>query len=142
MSDATNRPNYFDRQFLRAADFEDEQSYHIDRRRRHNRLLHTPGVAEGLNVTGTPGANFVTVSAGTAYGALGEEIVLAASQQVSISSVAGTTALIAIAYGEQPTDPSTDPGVTGMTRISENPVLSATAPPAPKHSLLLASVTL
>ncbi|MCK5712331.1 MAG: hypothetical protein KAI25_06425, partial [Hyphomicrobiaceae bacterium] len=66
MEDITKRMNYFDRQFLRANDFQDEQEYHIDRRRRHNRLLHKPGVAKGLEVTGEKNANTVVVSAGTA----------------------------------------------------------------------------
>jgi Chaperone of endosialidase len=147
MVDATKRMSYFDRQFLRAADFQDEQHYDLDRRRRHNRLLHSPGVAEGLNVTGNINDAFVTVSAGTAYDALGQEIVLASSQQVSVAAIGGTvgTALITIAYAEQASDPSTDPGITGTsTRISEQPALAA-APAGlgqPNMTLALASVAL
>ena len=146
MADATKRMSYFDRQFLRAADFQDEQAYDIDRRRRHNRLLHSPGIGEGLQVTGAAGDGSVAVSAGTAYDGMGQEIVLATSQQVDISAITGTavTAFITISYGEQGSDPSTDPGVTGTsTRISETPGLaaSATAPANPNINLVLATVS-
>jgi hypothetical protein len=146
MADVTKRVNYFDRQFLRAAEFQAEQTYDLDRRRRHNRLLHVPGVAEGMQVNGNLGDNFVSVSAGTAYDALGQEIVLPASLHVDVSTIssATATAFITIAYGEQPSDPSTDPGVTGNTRITEQPALlaSATAPSNPNMTLQLAKVAL
>lgn len=147
MADATKRMNYFDRQFLRAADFQDEQTYDLDRRRRHNRLLHTPGVAEGLQVSGTVGDANVSVAAGTAYDGLGQEIVLAAAQQVSVASITGATATayVTISYAEQASDPSTDPGVTGnSTRTSEIPALAvSSAPPAaPNLNILLAKVAL
>jgi hypothetical protein len=138
MADVTKRMNYFDRQFLRATDFQDEQAYDLDRRRRHNRLLHAPGIAEGLEVTGNINDAFVTVSPGTAYDALGQEIVLAASEQVSVSTIAGTTAYITIAYGEQASDPSADPGVAGnSTRTTEQPSLAASATPPVNPNLLL-----
>ena len=41
------RLNYFDAQFLGETDFTDEQTYHLEMRRRHNRLLHSWGVADG-----------------------------------------------------------------------------------------------
>jgi hypothetical protein len=147
MADVIKRMNYFDRQFLRAADFQDEQSYDLDRRRRHNRLLHAPGVAEGLAVTANINDGFVTVSAGTAYDALGQEIVLASSQEVNVSALTGAsaTAYIAISYAEQASDPSTDPGINGnSTRIAEQPALVAiaAAPSQPNLTLPLASVAL
>ena len=48
MADADKRLRYFNGQFLQQEDFADEQTYHLDRQRRHNRDLHTPGIAEGL----------------------------------------------------------------------------------------------
>src|SRR6266851_3473620 len=141
MADVTKRVKYFDRQFLRAADFQDGQAYDLDRRWRHNRLLHAPGIAEGLQVTANINDAFVTVAAGTAYDGLGREIVLAGSQQVNLPTT-GATAYITIAYGEQPTDASTDPGVTGNTRIMEQPALLAAATPPATPSLTLATVAL
>lgn len=147
MADATKRMNYFDRQFLRAGDFQTEQGYEIDRRRRHNRLLHVPGVGEGLQVTGNVGDTNISVSAGTAYDGLGEEIVLAAAQQVSVASITGATATayVTISYAEQGSDPSTDPGGSGSsTRILEMPALavSSTPPAAPNMNILLAKVAM
>jgi hypothetical protein len=147
MADVTKRVSYFDRQFLRAADFVADQAYELDRRRRHNRLLHQPGVGEGLQVTANVNDTVVSVSPGTAYDQLGQEIVLSAAQHVDISTIAGATAtaFISIAYAEQPTDPSSDPGVTGnSTRVTEQPALmaSAAAPANPNLTLLLAKVGL
>jgi len=53
------RLNYFTGQFLEAQDFIDEQSYHLEMRRRRNRLQMGPGVLDGLGVTKT-GAKEVT----------------------------------------------------------------------------------
>ena len=57
--DLSKRMNYFDRQFLRAQDFMDEQDHYTDRRWRHNRLLHVSGVAENLIVSGKKQRRFV-----------------------------------------------------------------------------------
>ena len=48
---AIKRLRYFNHQFLRVEDFQEEQDYHLRMRRRLNRVLHTWGVAEGLQVT-------------------------------------------------------------------------------------------
>ena len=45
MTDAIKRPHYFENQFLHADDLTAEQEYHMEMRRRHNRLLHTWGIA-------------------------------------------------------------------------------------------------
>ena len=145
------RMNYFDRQFLRAADFQVEQSYHIDRHRRHNKLLHTPGLAgpNDLRVTGKKGQGHVTVSGGTAIDNHGREIVVPAAQPpVALSEIpeAGKYAMF-VELLEQPTDPSTDPGVVGQTRITETPNFRfkklLTDPPDPSEypPLTLAAIT-
>ncbi len=51
---APKRPNYFQSQFLVVRDFVDEQAYHDEMLRRHNRLMHDWGVVrDGLKVTST-----------------------------------------------------------------------------------------
>ena len=70
------RLNYYNSQFLVETDFNDEQLYHKQMRRFHNRALHTWGVVEGLQVVRVPNENKVTVSPGTAIDRLGQEIVL------------------------------------------------------------------
>src|SRR5207244_9117084 len=89
--DVTKRMKYFDRQFLRASDFQVEQAYHMDRHRRHTQLLHQPGVAKDLDVTGTADPTMVTVSPGTAIDSEGREIVVLVSQTKRVSVPAGTT---------------------------------------------------
>jgi len=136
------RTNYFDRQFLRARDVQDEQAYHLDQRRRHNRLLHTPGVAEGLVASGSVGSTSVTVSAGVAVDAGGREIVLSAPDTLTMPTGQASVDIF-ISYGEEPSDPSADPGVVGFTRITERPNLGvAPAGTVPAGGVLLARAPL
>jgi hypothetical protein len=77
------RVRFFDGQFLQDQDFVDEQKYHLDRERRHNRLLHLTGVAEGLAVA-SGGANKVSVAPGTAIDGDGRQLVLAQPATVDL----------------------------------------------------------
>jgi hypothetical protein len=45
-----SRVNYFDRQYLRLAELTDEQSYHLQLRRRHNLSHHSWGIVVGLEI--------------------------------------------------------------------------------------------
>jgi len=146
MADQTKRMNYFDRQFLRASDFQVEQAYHLDRRRRHNRLLHTNGVAEGLDVSGSN--KTFTVTNGTAIDVDGQEIVLS-DDRTGIEMpdhVKKKTAIIYIAYADRflPNDSTTEGGVTGNPRITESPAINILpeneAPPRGYEPLAKASV--
>src|SRR5437773_11481416 len=69
------RVHYFDHQFLQVDDFTLEQDYHKEMRRRHNRLFHTWGVADGLAVDFPAGGASVTVGEGTAHDGQGRELV-------------------------------------------------------------------
>jgi hypothetical protein len=69
------RLHYFNHQFLNEQDFRAEQSYHLEMRRRHNRLLHSWGIADGLTVDQS-GDREITINPGTAVDAHGREIVL------------------------------------------------------------------
>ena len=123
--DINKRMNFFNRQFLRASDFQDEQSYHIDRRRRHNRTMHSPGVAEGLDVTGSPGANEVLVSPGMAVDENGCEIVSVNQMNVPLINASGTCHIY-ISYQELllPLDETHEGGVPGHKRITEQPLFT------------------
>ena len=46
----TDRLNFFDGFFTFAKDWNEEQSYHIERRKHHLRSFHTPGVVWGLEI--------------------------------------------------------------------------------------------
>ena len=141
------RLHYFDHQFLVEADFSDEQTYHLDMRRRHNRDLHTFGVAAGLQVEKT-GDKEVTVSAGTAVDREGRQVVLDTDQIIDLSTFSAGDIYITIAYDEQETDPTTATGVTGNTRVTETPQIQAInvppgpAPPGDGSVIRLANFTL
>jgi len=141
------RLHYFDHQFLMEADFTDEQKYHVDMRRQHNHLLHTPGVLEGLEVTGTGGT--VNVAAGSAVDARGREIVLLEPQTVPLPGAPATAAEVYVAYREFESDSRVSADVTGNTRITEEPEFAvrtiapaAAAGAVPDGGILLAQLAL
>jgi hypothetical protein len=79
--DGLTRMHYFDGQRLSAPDFEVEQKYHIEVRRRLNHGLYRPGVVSGLVVERIPTTapfdpHNVNVTAGIALDAAGREMVL------------------------------------------------------------------
>src|SRR5262245_33559313 len=142
MPNTVKRLNYYDHQFLRQADFTDEQTYHVEMRRQHNQWLHTWGIAHGLEVILGSGTA-VTVNAGFAIDSLGQEMVLPANTNLELGGEkAGTTLYITIAYGEQQSDATTESGGPGNTRVTEMPKLSFSKdPPADKSmTLILAGV--
>lgn len=101
---AIKRLHYFDHQFLVEPDFTDEQKYHLEMRRRLNRLLHTFGIAEGLEVAKSA-SQAVTVRRGTAIDRGGQEMIVEADQEVDLAAFsAGAVVFITIAYQEQETD--------------------------------------
>lgn len=122
----TKRLRYFNNQFLQEPDFTDEQNYHIDRQRRHNRLLHTPGVPDGggLDVVKT-GDTQVRVDPGTAIDGKGQQILLSESRSVDVKDAGnpfqqGRSVYVVISYSVQPSDKVTVGG-EGETRWLESP---------------------
>ncbi len=136
MADGDKRLRYYTGQFLQEQDFTAEQQYHLDRQRRHNRQLHTPGIADGLTVTANAGSRSATVSSGTAIDGAGNVIVLTESQTVLFEPLAGQWVLVVIAYREQASDPAPT-GDEGDTRWWEHPkvevIAEAGAPAADFH---------
>ena len=93
-------------------------------RRRHQRLLHTWGIAEGLGLSFASGASRVTVAEGVAVDGEGREIVLPEDTQTAdLSGFSGKTVFVTIAYDEQETDATSETGVTGNTRWTETPLV-------------------
>jgi hypothetical protein len=138
------RLNYFDHQFLHVEDFTDEQQYHLDLRRRHNHLLHTWGVATGLELSYLTGATFANISAGVAIDGQGREIVLADDAETGdVSGHPGQTIYVTIAYNEQATDPTAETGTTGNRRIAEIPRIDIGPQPPTDNStrLVLGRIT-
>jgi hypothetical protein len=69
------RVRYFYGQLLTAQDFQDEQQYHLEKQRLHNRLLHGAGIVKGLEVGGVEGTT-VQVRPGLALDSHGREIIV------------------------------------------------------------------
>ena len=141
---AIKRLHYFDHQFLVEADFTDEQKYHLEMRRRLNRVLHTFGIAEGLQVVKKTN-KIVTVRPGVAIDNLGREMIIEADQDVPLDAITtAVPAFITIAYAEQLTDPSTATGAPGDTRFTEAPILQAVtaSPPTDGSVIRLALINL
>ena len=120
MAESDKRLLYYNGQFLQEQDFTDEQQYHLDRQRRHNRLLHSHGIADGLAVTAEIGARHVTVHPGTAIDKQGRAIVLTELRNVAFEEAESGDLLVVIAYSEEPSDPATS-GDPGNTRWLERP---------------------
>jgi hypothetical protein len=145
--DITKRLRYFDQQFLTEKDFIDEQNYHLDRRRRHNRFCHTFGIADGLEVTKID-AKKVQVSPGTAIDINGREIVQDKDFTIDLSNATDfqpkSTVYITIQYQEFSSD-SQNPDKPGTeTRVSENSSInkSTKSPPTDGTVIQLAKFTL
>lgn len=135
MSDPVKRVNYFDHQFLRVADFGDEQRYHVMMRRLHNQQMHTPGIAQGLTVTLT--GSTITVANGMAIDSQGREIYLVNPTTLDASTIPTPGSVyVTIAYGEQTSDTTTEPGGQGDTRWTELPTISL-APNLPTDTTLV-----
>ena len=73
-----DRLRYYDGEFLRAFDFGDEQTYHMEMRRRLNRYLHLYGIVQGLQLNEgvQAGVHQVSILPGMAIDAFGREIYL------------------------------------------------------------------
>lgn len=143
MANTVKRLNYYDHQFLRVPDFTDEQDYHLSMRRLHNSALHTWGIVQGLQVTLAGGGTgtAVTVNAGVAIDSTGREIVLPADTNLELGGEAVGTLFITITYDEQQSDPTTEAGGPGNTRVTElpKPSFSTAAPTDASMTLILAN---
>ncbi len=113
------RLNYYEGEFLGAVDFEAEQEYHRDMRRRHNVGQHTLGIVAGLDLAQVPNGNpdnevDVFLMPGMAVDGFGREIVVLNKFQLTPSLFAAfftpfpKMMSIWIGYEQVPLQPSTD----------------------------------
>ncbi|NEN97636.1 MAG: hypothetical protein F6K50_19530 [Moorea sp. SIO3I7] len=121
------RPNYFTSQFLIEADFNEEQAYHRDMRKRHNRSLHEWGVVEGLEVS-REAEKQIAVTRGMAIDNEGRDIIILSDSPlpdtINLDGLElNTTIEITIIYREIPENPYQVEvgGVTKYTRTAERP---------------------
>jgi hypothetical protein len=148
----SRRLQYSNGQLLAVEDFKAEQKYHVDMRRRHNRLAHTWGILEGLDIEHAQGGMELVIKPGTAIDKDGQEIVLLGpnSEPVELkdkTSLRGTTFFLGLAYHDKD-DPDKGPrdkdgNQIYSTRTVEKPSIEITAAaPATDGSVItLAKVT-
>lgn len=143
---ALKRLNYFNHQFLAEQDFKDEQAYHLDMRRRHNRFLHTWGVADGLEVEKITERE-ILVTQGLAIDRDGREIVLdqAVRREVRHLGV-DSDGYVTVGYREsfEEADHHGGAGLDAYTRVTESAELRVErqSPPDDGSVVLLARMTL
>ena len=111
------RVRYFFGKLLSVDEFQEEQSYFLNRLRRHNRFLHGWGVVGGLDVS-VSRDNEVVVSAGLAIDCAGNEIVVAEPVCIPLGAGKGTR-YVAIRYKEQEVRPAPAGTETEHSRIRE-----------------------
>ena len=126
------RLNFFTGFFTTAEDWNDGQDYHLEKRKLHNRALHTPGIIRGegqdLRVEAAGGLT-VRVLSGAALDGGGNEICLEQPQTLTMNLNGYTLpqlVYIAIQYQEEPADYVENveaPQYSGHTRIVEIPRL-------------------
>ncbi len=123
---ASQRLNFFSGRLLSAADLQQEQAYHLGRRRLHNRAVHGEGVVEGLalRLGEDDAAPAVTVNRGLALDALGREVVLDDPLTLAIPS-GPSPLLVLVAYSERPVHPVpvSGAGAPVPSRIEEGAVV-------------------
>jgi hypothetical protein len=130
------RPHFFAGQLLDAATLQDEQDYHREKRRRHNRILHGFGIVSGLgvHVEPTPEGGRIIVNPGYAIDRYGEEIAVCAGAALAPPSIANE-AFVSLRFWEHPCSPDSPSasGESGITRMEEACVIGfaqAVLPPA------------
>jgi len=134
MTNGISRVHYFDEQFLRTSEFEDEQRYHVAMRRRHNLAGHSWGIVAGLELVVDEGVAYV--QPGLAVDALGREIVLTQRQALPAAAFAdkgSTTLQVWIEYDRVGADPAPPGYVCGngertYYRWQERPLVTLRVP--------------
>ena len=133
---ALKRPIYFTGRLLDAAALTEEQEYHREKIRRHNRALVGSGVVTGLGVhveapAGGAGPQ-VVVGAGYAVDPRGEEICLPCAVKI-LPPAAGQSAFVTIRFWEHAVLPSPVGGQQQASEMEEACVIgiaSQVLPPA------------
>jgi hypothetical protein len=120
------RLRFFDGQLLTAKDFQTEQTYQIEKRRLHNRMLHGVGIVHGLAVSVEDGPRAaVVVSPGLAIDRIGNEILVEAPVHTDPAICAGDVCFVTIEFTETATDPiPTTNGGVEFSRVTEGYAVS------------------
>lgn len=134
---SARRTRYFQGRLLTAEDFEREQTYFLDRSRRHNRFLHGWGIVTGLDVKLNRRSREIEISPGLAIDCAGNEIVVPSVVCMKLPAAAQEL-FVALSYRELEEQPMTalDPELhMGVIRESFELAL-IDANPASQHRRL------
>ena len=93
-----SRPRYFTGKLLTADDLNQEQTYFIDKFKRHNRSLHGFGIVSGLHVATESGK--IKITAGVALDCEGNEIIVPSDQTIAAPSSASNIEFVNVKYVE------------------------------------------
>ena len=99
----SKRVRYHFGMLLSASDFTDEQTYFIEKTKRHNRLFHGSGIVTGLGVILKGGQ--VEVGAGAAVDCEGHEIVVDSVVEFTLPVDPATPQYLSLYYVEHEVDP-------------------------------------
>ena len=118
------RINYFSGRLLTAEDLNEEQTYHLNKRRLHNLALHGWGVVTGLDVSiSSEKGGSILVGAGVAIDAQGNEIILSSDLDCAPPGK-WETAYLVLSWAERGTDPVPVAGDQTMpSRVEEYAIL-------------------
>jgi hypothetical protein len=120
------RVHYFDRQYLRTRDFEDEQQYHVDLRRRHNIGHHRWGIVQGLELY-DDGEGGLFVQPGMAVDGYGRELIVPAARPLDASrfDVRGDSLAVWLVWDQRAAETAPanrcDDGEAAFYRWTESP---------------------
>ncbi len=116
------RVHFYTGKILTAADFEAEQEYYREIRRRHNRYFHGCGVVIGMEVAMEN--NMVRVAPGFALDCSGEEIEIQEAVLFPPPEDA-RAAFLRIAYAEEKTDPEPAAGENAGNDVHYSRILGS-----------------
>ena len=137
-NESISRVHYFERQFLRTQDFDDEQAYHLGMLRRHQVTEHSWGSVRGLELILDPDHNPV-LQPGIAVDGYGRTLVWQMGQNLPVRDfdAKGSDRLdVWLAYGELSSDDSSagyagcspDGNPDAYNRVQEQPLLMLEVP--------------
>ena len=116
---AFERIKYFTGKLMTVRDFEEEQVYHIEKRKHHHRYLHGYGIVCGLRVVPTqpPQRRYVMVEPGVALDPWGSDIVVCKPTEFELTGEGepdlrdkSNSLYVVIKYRECDTEPVPIPG--------------------------------
>lgn len=122
------RLNFFTGFFTTADDWNDGESYHLEKRKLHNRALHRAGILSGVGdelAVEPDGQLNVKVKPGAALDGYGNLLLFDAVKPLPVTPPSDTaqTAYITIRFSEKDDSYEEDPDFSGYKRKLENPLV-------------------